>query len=361
MSVKPATDITAIEGYIHKQDRKLINQMLNSLDIAKDPSVQVLRNVREPLDMNKMTVDAGARPLNTDIETAKGGRAWTRRTLTPYGAMKIIKIIPEEVRKTFMSEMLDVNAKELPFAQWVWEQEFAKLQAEVNDNFYLSEHHGNPPTFSPSATYAANALVYFNEVIYKNISGSTTTAGESPTSAAAKWQDVDNKVMLDGPNKIITTALASEGLAVAGSGGSFSETTAYDAFMDMWAVIPEAHKNKGMVAKVSFGVQQDLAINVNKLFGTGVGIGGVDTEEGKSFKLKGTGGRLIIEPATWMGASRRIIMTHKGNMVLGTNQAGDTNKVGESVKTLHGYRAIIKWMMGFQFRDLETLYVNNQA
>lgn len=361
MSVKPATDISAIEGYIHKQDRKLINQMLNGLDIANDPSVQVLRNVREPLDMNKMIVDKGARPLNTDIETAKGGRDWSRRTLTPYGAMKIIKIIPEEVRKTFMSEMLDVNAKELPFGQWVWEQEFAKLQSEINDNFYLAKYHNNPVTFSPSATYAANALVYFNEVIYKNISAGTTTAGESPISAAAKWKDVDNEVLLDGPHELITLALASQGLLVAGSGGAYGEDSAYAAFMDQWSVIPEAHKNKGMIAKVSFGTAQDLAINVNKLFGSGAGIGNVDIEEGRPFKLKGTGGRLTIEPATWMKSSRRIIMTHRGNMVLGTNQAGDTNKVGESVKTLHGYRAIIKWMMGFQFRDLETLYVNDQA
>src|SRR5690606_20225773 len=105
---------------------------------------------------------------------------------------------------------------------------------------------------------------------------------------------------------------------------------------------------------------QDLAINLNTLYGTGAGIGGVDLEEGKRFKLKGTGGRLTIAPKSWMGGSSRIIITPAGNGVLGTNQLSDMNKVGKTVPTIHGYRSIIKWMLGFQFRDIEVLYVNDQ-
>lgn len=357
MAVSPATDISALQGYVAKYDKKLINQMLNGLDIVKD--LTVLRNVREPLTMAKMTVDEGVRRHSLDIETAKGGRTWNERILTPYLGMKIIKIIPEEVRESFMSEMLDPNAKQLPYDQWVWEQEFAKIGAELNDNFYY-QTRPSVVAFSSGATYAANAHVIFNDVVYKNISGSTTTAGESPVSAAAKWQDVDNKVIFNGPDAIIKTAIASEGLAPVAT-GSFSETTAYSYFKDMWGDVTEAHKSGGMVAMVSYDVAADLAENVNSLFGSGKGIGGVDVEEGREFILKNTGGRLKIKPCTWMADSRRIIMTKPGNAVLGLNQASDAQKVGEMVKTLHGYRAIVKFMMGFQFRDLEVLYVNDQA
>lgn len=361
MATNPATDISAIKGYIEKHDKNLIKQHLNGLDIAIDPDIQVLRNVREPRALDKMTVDKGARPLNTSIETAKGGRKWSKRLLTPRGGMKIIKMVPEELRETWMSEMLDVNAKEVPFANWVWAQEFAKLQEEINDNFFDSEYHEEPDNFNPASTYPVGALVYFNEIIYRNVSAGTTTAGESPATAPAKWADVDNSVICDGPNTIIKEAIANEGLLTAGSGGSFDEETAYEAIMDMWSVIPEAHKRLGMVASVSYGTAQDFAINVNKLFGTGAGIGGVDIEEGKRVKVKGTGGRLTIAPKTWMGGSSRIIMTPAGNGVLGMNQVSDVNKVGKIVDTLHGYRAIVKWLIGFQYRDLEVLYVNDQA
>ncbi len=356
MAVTPATDISALQGYITKYSTTLINQMLNGLDFIRDLAVE--RTVREPRALPKMTVDEGVRRLNVSIETAKGGRTWTERILTPHLGMKIIKIIPEEVRESFMSAMLDPNAKELPYAQWVWAQEFAKIAAELNDNFYLNTR----PTvvdFDAAATYAVGAHILYKDVIYKQVSAGTTTAGESPENAAAKWSDVDNKVLFDGPDAIIKDAIANDGLLTVNT-GTFNETDAYAYVKEMWGTVTEAHKNRGMVAHVSYDVQQDLAENINTLFGSGKGIGGVDVEEGNSFIMKNTGGRLRIVPHTWMGDSRRIIITHPGNAVLGLNQASDAQKIGKVVETLHGYRAIVKFIMGFQFRDIENLYVNDQ-
>jgi hypothetical protein len=352
-----STDVSALQGWITKYDTTKINQALNGMDIARD--LTVIRNLREPMALPKMTVDAGGRRLNTSIKEAKGGREWTERIITPYGAMKIISIIPEEVRDSFMSSMLDINAKELPFAQWVWEQEFAKIASEINDNFYYSTR----PTvvnFASGATYAANAHVLFENVVYKNISGSTTTAGESPLSASVKWKDVDNQVIIDGPDAIIKAEIAASNLAAVAT-GTFSETTAYGYFKDMWTDVPEAVKNKGLIAYVSHGVAEDLAENVNTKFGSGVGIGGVDIEEGVPFYLKNTNRRLKVMPCTWMGTSRRVIMAPSNNLVLGLNQVSDASKVGKMVDTLHGFDAIVKWMIGFQFRNLEELYVNDQA
>lgn len=359
MAVNPATDISAIEGYIHKQDKQLINQMLNGLDLIND--LTVLRNVREPRDLNKMSVDDGARPLNLSIETAKGGRRWTKRVLTPQRGMKIIKIIPEEVRESFMSEMLDINAKELPFSQWVWEQEFAKLASEINDNFYFSKYHGGEvEDFNPASVYEEGDLVYFNEIVYEMIDVADTTAGQSPTTHPAKWSDVDNKVICDGPDQLIKTALASEGLLTSTT-GTFNDTDGYDYAHEIWGNIPEAHKNKGMITLCSFDAAQDIATQQNLKFGSGVSIAGVDIEEGKPFYLRNTNKRNLIKPVSWMADSRRLITTLPGNLVIGLNQVSDSNKVGEVVKTLHGYRAIVKWMLGCQFRDLEALYVNDQA
>jgi hypothetical protein len=352
------TDIDAIKNYIEVYDKKLINQMLNGLDVARD--LPVLRDVREPRHLKKMVVDAGARRLNTTIDKAKGGRKWTERILTPQGAMKIINIVPEDVRQSFMSSMLDPNAKDLPFAAWVWEQEFNKLASEINDNFYFGFNPGTIPAFDAAATYDEDDLVYFNDIVYKCIDPAGTTAAQSPATHPAKWEDVDNQVICDGPDHIIEAELTAGNLLVAGSGGSYDETTAYDAVLDMWDTIPEAHKNKRLVAHVSYDAQSDIALAQNTKFGTGQGIGGVDIEQGRPFIVKGTGGRLTVVPHTWMLDSRRIMITMPGNAVLGMNQVGDASKVGKIVDTLHGYVAIVKWMIGFQFRDLEVLYVNDQ-
>jgi hypothetical protein len=357
LSFMAVTDVSALQGWITKYDTTKINQALNGMDIAKD--LTVIRNLREPMALPKMTVDKGVRRLSLDIETEKGGRTWTERILTPERAMKIIKIIPEEVRNSFMSSILEINAKDIPFAQWVWEQEFAKIASEINDNFYYATKP-SVVAFASGSTYANNAHVLFNEVVYRNRSGSTTTAGESPLTHPAKWLDVDNQVILAGPDAVIKAEIAASTLAPVAT-GTFSETTAYAYFKDMWTDVPEAVKNKGLIAYVGHGVAEDLAENVNSLFGSGKGIGGVDIEEGNSFYLKNTNRRLLVKPCTWMGASRRIIMAPSNNLVLGLDQVSDASKVGKMVDTLHGYKAIVKFILGFQFRNLEELFVNDQA
>lgn len=181
------------------------------------------------------------------------------------------------------------------------------------------------------------------------------TAGTHPL----KWRDVDNQVICDGPDALLNKAVATEGLLTVGT-GTFDSTDAYEYLIDMWGNVKESHKAKNMVAEVSFDVAQDIATRQNEKFGSGKGIAGVDIEEGKTFLLKGTGSRLTIKPNTWMLDSRRVIMTMKGNLVIGMDQVSNANKVGKVVEDIHGFTTVSKWMLGAQFRDLEPLYTNDQ-
>lgn len=357
MAKEITQDIDAIRGYLKKNDKQLISQALNQLDVFNDKDIRVIRNLRNPTDLNKMTAQDGVRKLNTSIEDAKGKRKWTRRTITPRFGMKIFHVIPEELRETFMSEMLAPNATREPFAQWCWEQEFAKLAAEINDNFYYSEYADMPEGWDAARAYAIGEIVYHEKIAFECIAA--TAAGESPSSAAAKWQDVDNKILLDGFGTIIAKEILASKLTPTIT-DAFDETTAYDAFMEQWKPIPEAVKNKRLTAFVSMDTAQDLATNLNKKFGSGVGISNADIEEGQEFTLKGTGGRLRIKPRTWMNKSRRIIMTPPGNLTVGTDQVSDLNSAGKLVETLHGYKTISKFILAAEIADLEVLYVNGQ-
>jgi hypothetical protein len=364
----PASQVTqnieAIRGYIQQNDRELIYQMLNGLDFIKDLSVGLRRNVREVQLLNKLTVDGGIRPFNDAIDSAKGKRNWTRRTLTPRYGMKIFKVLIQQARETFQSEMLAPNAVREPFAAWQWAREFEKLHEELNNNFYLSKYHDDPEDFDAAAAYAVGDLIYFDKgdkrgaIVYECVT--ITTAGQSPTTHAAKWTDVDAKVIFDGPGTIIANEIAASNLS-AFAGGAYDETDAYDAYIEQWNNIPEVRKGQGIVAFASYDSVQDLITDHNSRFGTGKGIGGVDLDEGKMFTLKGTGSRLKVKPCTWMGNSRRIIMTKPANFVTGIDSLSDKNSVGKIVENLHGYDAIMTFMLTFNFADLEVLYVNNQA
>ncbi len=353
------TDISAIKGYIEKHDKKLIMQMLNGLDFLMDlPGVR--RNVRTEVSLNKMVTEEGARPLNTAIESVKSKRSWTKRKLTPRYGMKIFQVDIQEERETFQSEMLAPNAIREPFAAWKWRREFEKLHSELNDNFYLSKYHNDPSDWDNATAYSSGDLVYFNDIVYE--ANQATLAAESPTTHQAKWDDVDNKVIFDGPGTIIANEILATNLSPIVT-GAYDDTDAYDAYMTQWDAIPEAHKNnkgRGLKALASFDSVKDLVTHHNSKFGTGQGIGGTDLEEGKEFTLKGTGGRLKVKPVTWMKDSRRIMITDPMNLIPGIDATSDLNKVGKIVETLHGYKAIMNFMLTFQIADLQMLYVNDQ-
>lgn len=360
--IKVQDDISAIKGYLKKSDKVLIQQMLNGLDVVNDlPGTR--RNVKTITKLPKMTVDAGVRPLNTGVKEAKGGRKWTDRELVPRFGMKIMQFEPEQLRETFMAEMMVPNSKRIPYEAWVMAREFEKIAQEINDNFYLSSFHGNPADFDALAVYEPGDLVYFDKsdnrgsIVYRCVT--LTTAGQSPTTHPAKWVDVDAVVVFDGPGTLIAKEITDSNLS-AFAGGSFDELTAYEAFKDQFDAIPEAYK-KGKIAYCSLDVASDLQANVNKEFGSGKGIGGADIDTINPFALRNTAGRLTVKPVTWMGSSRRIIMTSSTNLVPGTDMLSDFNSVGKVIETLHGYDAVVKFMMTFQIADLEDLYVNDQV
>lgn len=352
------TDISAIKGFVEKNDSRLIANMLNGLDFMNDPTIRVIRNLRNPTHLNKLTTQEGVRRLNTEIDSAKGKTKWTRRTITPKFGMKIFNVIPEELRESFMSEMLDPNAKEIPFANWVWQQEFARVAAELNDSIYNSEEPDTLAEFDSGATYSAGDYVYFNDIVYK--ANATTAAGESPTTTAAKWDDVDSQALLDGPAKIIADAITATDITPVTIGAT-DETTAYAGFKDQWDQIPEAQKNGGMIAYASYDEVQKLQENQNTKFGYAAGNANIDVEQGRPFLLRNSGGRLLVRPQTWMKDSSRIIMTKQNNLTFGTDQTSALNKVGKLVEHLHGYKAIMKFVIAFQIGDLEVFHCNDLA
>jgi len=46
---------------------------------------------------------------------------------------------------------------------------------------------------------------------------------------------------------------------------------------------------------------------------------------------------------------------------MGTNLLDDVNGIGKMVPTLHGFNAICKFILCFQFADTEVVYVNDQS
>lgn len=350
-----STQFDAIAKFIGKYDKKLIGQTLNSLDFV--PQVKVMR--RASLNgtlLPKMTVASGIRPIDLSVETRSGShRSFSGRKLLVYEGMKIIEIIPEEAYNTFMSDMVEPAAADIPFAQWVWEQEFKKIASEINNSIYLSTYKGDAAVWDSGTNYALGAYVKFGEELDIYVSIVDPAVGESPLTHPAKWSKVNESVISTGWGKIIADEITATNITPIAT-GAITNANALTKFEQMYNAMTVAHRALGGTFKCSYATYRNYIEHERTVYGyvanPGMGVG-VKSIYGDP--------KWTIEPCTWMGTSGRVIATPKDNLVFGTNIESDMTKVGKVIETLHGYKSVVKWIQGCEISDLEVLYVNDQA
>jgi len=358
------TDISAISGYAGKYYQNIIRKILVKLNIATD--VTLLRNVTAPRQLWGFNVTEGLRPLDSNVEdTAKGNGEFYKRDIVPEIAMRIIKIIPEELRDTFFSEVLSENAKDLPseFAVYFWNQIAETVAAEINNNAYFGISAKSVAAFNPATVYTAGQKVrytttegqeYFEAV-------STTTAGDTPISAPAKWKNINNKCLAKGFGTIIAEEITAGKLTNVTTTGLITSTNALDQIDGaMWAAVPDEVKDAGITFLMSRATYDKRVKKLRTLKESGSTFSDSEFENSKT-EIIDSEGRGKIKPVTWMKGSNRVIWTIDKNMVMGTNQLPGSNPFGHFVQGLQHYRTIMKVILCYQIADLRYFGVNDQA
>lgn len=359
MAQTTTNEITAIRGYAGQYATQIITSVVNGLDIAGD--VTVIRNLRSTRNLTKYKGNKGFRPNNTSIEEPKGkAGSFSNRKITPKTGMKIFHVIPEELRDTFLSEQLSPNAKEYPagFAQYFWGEQTNVLQAEINDNCYMSVDSDSIAAFDVARVYAVGENISFQDEFFKCLA--PTTAGQSPTTHPAKWSDVNNASVAKGFGTIIAEEYANLPAQNKIATGVINETNAYDKIRQFYLGIPVEYRKLGGFFYVSYDVYDAYMTHVQTKFQNGTSFTEAEKEENSGY-IYGSGRKWKLKPCTWMDNSRRIIATQKENLVMGTDLTSDFNSLGKVVETLHGYKGIMKLILCFQIVDLDCLFVNDQA
>lgn len=358
--MNPTNDITAIANYAGTYSKALIGALLNALDIAQD--IYVMRGVKAPVNLTKLTITKGIRPLDTSIDDLdETGRVWSGRTITVKPAMKLFKVIPEELRATWMSEQLDENAAVEPYAQWVWTQEFATVAEEINESVFYAKYHADAAAFNPATVYhAGDAVKYTDKSFYQ--ANQTTTAGDTPVSAPAKWDNINNTAICDGLGTIIVNEIAGGGIPAGQviATNVISSTNAVAELRKLYLGAPLKFRGKKAIMYISPSVMENYRADYDTRYGKGNSIAD-NTEDMPVIYLKGTQQRVRLKECSWMGVSQRVIYTFDQNLVMATNQLDAANSIGKMIPTLHGYKAIMKYLIGFQIQDLEVLYVNDKT
>jgi hypothetical protein len=349
-------DVSLINGYAGKYHKTLMGSLFLNSDIAT--TMTVIKNVTAPRTFVKMDTSAGLRQLNTAVKEAKGGRNFTPETITPRGGMKIIEVIPEDYRDTFLSEDLKEDAKKEPFVGFMLNEEFAKASEEYLLNFYDNEYVA-PTAFNAAATYSVGDYALYDQVVYKCVTA--TNAAESPDTHSAKWLDADALVILDGPAIVISKAV-SAGKLIPFATGAITESNACDKLLTQFkAHSSPMQKTKKVVHHISYDVFEKYQKDYNNRYGSGKGIGGADLDTSKAIVLRGSAGRCLLQPCDWMGDSQRVISCPKSFLIFTTSNDPSSTGMAKAIETIHGYIFTIKHLTGFGFRSFDGVIVNDQV
>lgn len=360
------TDIAAIEGYAGKYYQKIIRKIMAKLDIATD--VKLLRNVTAPRNLWGFDATEGLRPLDYNVEdTNKSNGSFNVRKLVPEIAMRIIKIIPEELRDTFFSEVLSENATDLPseFAEYFWDQIVKTIYAELNNNSYFGVSPDSILSFNPATVYTAGQRMKFSAPGVEGVeyfeAVSTTTAGDTPVSASAKWKNVNNKCLAEGFGTIIAKEITANNLKNVTVTGAITVANALQKIDgDMWDAIPDEVKDAGVKIYMSKATYAKRVKALRALKDAGSSFSDSEYEDSKR-EILDSEGKGVIVPVSWMRGSGRVIFTIDDNLVMGTNQLPGESPFGNFVKGLQHYRTIMKLILCFQICDLRYIYVNDIA
>lgn len=357
------TNVAAIQNYQSAFTPKILKTLYDSLSIPKTPGVRVLNNLTVEKPLWGFSAAEGLQPNNPQIEdTDLADGSLIIRSITPKKAMKILKINSEEFEDTFLYEgQADLTQEHPPkFAATYWENQMKKVGQEVEVNAYLMKDKSVATAYNAGATYTVGQVIIFGTLSQYYECISNTSAGQSPTTHAAKWKWAGNKYICDGWGTVLAAEIAATNLTPVVTGAITNANALEKIDGVIWANVPELMRQVGVKFYMSWNVYDKRLAHMRAKKDAGATYTETEMALYQNYIIDSSRRAQII-PCNWMGSSQRVIVTLDNNLVMGTNSLDSLGVWGNRVPMLHGYKTIMKFTLAFQFDDLRYLIVNDQA
>lgn len=265
----------------------------------KELGIQVRTNVNTPQAMAQFEADGAPQPYRKADDF--NGMTVTDRVLTAYQAKYDQELDPEDFRNEYLATL-----PEMPFETFAVEQAGKQfLDSIYTDTLWLGVRNG-------AGTNAVDITDGWGTIIAAEITATNLTPIATNAISAANAVTEIEKV-----------------------------TNGVTAKM----------KQKGFNVYVSYTVFQHYRTHYRATYGFNFN----PNQEGY-YMLDGTKAKLI--PVAFMGTSGRVVATYPGNLVFGT----DLDRLSMyPTRHLNLLRNRILFPVGCQIRDLNVLFVNDQA
>lgn len=266
----------------------------------RELGIQVRTNVNTPQAMSKLTMDGDPQPYRKQDDFSAG--TWTDRVLTAYQSKIDLELDAEDFRNTYLAEL-----PEMPFEAFAVQQSAQQfLDAVYTDTLWLGVRNG---------------------------------AGSAAADICDGWGTIIAAEIISGD---LTNVIATNAISASNAVTEIEKVTnGTSAKM----------KQKGGIVLVSYTVFQHYRTHYRATYGFSFN----PNQEG-SYMIDGTKFKMV--PCAFMGTSGRVVVTYPGNLVFGT----DLERISmHPTPHLNLLQTRLMMPAGCQIRDLDVLYVNDQA
>lgn len=355
-----STDLTAIQKYVDKVSPQLYRRFFNALDIASD--INLIPNIKDSQTLPRILINGKPKPYSGVFKAQTNDIVYGDRELKVGDFQRDIALDPRRYRTTYLSRFMTpgsgVNQTKIPFAEFTVNTVIGENAAVLNNRTaFFGLGKSAFTAFNPASTYAVGnkvSLVVNDETKYFNCLA-TTTAGESPVTTPAKWEDVTELAIAKGLGTIIKEDRTNNVIKRVASTGVITVDNAWKQAIDVYRKLPEALRSQSN--EIFLYASNDIVDMIADSFKDD--IRKYTNEDGVLAVLPRTDGKCKIKRATWMSGSNLMIATPKSNLNMGTDLLSDASNVN-TIRQMYHLELGLTGLIGFQYADEDAIALNDQ-
>lgn len=283
MALVNALNITNLLAFAAQYAPEILESLLQEIEVNMHFNIDtsVSNSKRYP----KMVIGDVLGPYTGNVDTEGDEIALSDRELVVEVGQANIAIDSESVRRTFLGQKSNITDGNIPY-----EEGFLRyFIAKVFENFN-------------------------NQTFWK---GDKTLTDTKPNRAKRMMNGLEKELLATIAAGLITPVTTSAFSAGSGWNATYVDGNAIDNVESTWEALRAPYRMLDSKCFVSESVFKKICSHHNRRYNTKVDY--IDASK-SSFYLDGTGEKLLVQKAFWLGASQRIICANNGAIQVGTDK-----------------------------------------
>lgn len=353
-----STDLSKIIKYANNNPRTLVRRLYGGIPFAQDVS-QIL-NVKDSIPLPLLVVNGQPRPYTGNFNPNAGDLDFSDRVLTVGKFQRDLLIDPHQFRVTYLNRGRGAgegaNNQTVPYAQVVNEAVIDQNSAMLNLALWNGLGETAFTAFAVGTAYTKGQTMKWrastDQEYHYYRALTATTAGDTPVSAAAKWEQVDHLAVTRGLGQIMQKDRTDGVIKNVASTGAFTAADALNQALEVYRALPIVVRDS--FPDIFFYAPTNILEMVTDAFRDK--IDKYTNADRTVTVLPGTDGKCKLKAASWMAGGKAPFCSPMQNLFFGTDQVSDVSDV-RAVQDVWKIKYGIAGVVGTNYCDPNAISV----